>query len=53
MPLNVPNMYEDVERTGATSEFYDKFNIRYNISIIFKTLWQYPKYQLAFSNESK
>jgi ubiquitin conjugation factor E4 B len=46
-------LHLDVERTGASSEFYDKFQIRYNISIIFKTLWQYPKYQLAFGDESK
>jgi ubiquitin conjugation factor E4 B len=45
--------YSDVERTGASSEFYDKFQIRYHISIIFKTLWEYPKYQMAFVNESK
>ncbi|XP_036387288.1 ubiquitin conjugation factor E4 B isoform X3 [Megalops cyprinoides] len=32
--------YTDVEHTGATSEFYDKFTIRYHISTIFKSLWQ-------------
>jgi ubiquitin conjugation factor E4 B len=45
--------FKDVERTGASSEFYDKFQIRYHISIIFKTLWEYPKYQHAFVKESK
>ena len=45
--------YTDVERTGASSEFYDKFQIRYHISIIFKTLWEFPKYQMAFDKESK
>lgn len=45
--------YADVERTGASSEFYDKFRIRFNISIIFKTLWEDPKYQVAFINESR
>jgi ubiquitin conjugation factor E4 B len=45
--------YADVERTGASSEFYDKFQIRYHISIIFKTIWVYPKYQAAFVIESK
>ncbi|PIK41647.1 putative ubiquitin conjugation factor E4 B [Apostichopus japonicus] len=30
--------YTDVETTGASSEFYDKFSIRYHISIIFKSL---------------
>ena len=33
------NFYTDVESTGASSEFYDKFSIRYHISIITKTLW--------------
>ncbi|GAB6019792.1 Ubiquitin conjugation factor E4 B [Chamberlinius hualienensis] len=32
--------YIDVESTGASSEFYDKFSIRCHISIIFKGLWE-------------
>lgn len=32
--------YVEVEITGASSQFYDKFNIRYNISAIFKTVWK-------------
>ncbi|UYV79527.1 UBE4B [Cordylochernes scorpioides] len=32
--------YTEVETTGATSEFYDKFSIRYHISVIFKSLWE-------------
>jgi len=35
----------DVETTGANSEFYDKFNIRYHISIIYKTIWEIPEHQ--------
>ena len=31
--------YTNVETTGASSEFYDKFTIRYHINIIFKSLW--------------
>jgi ubiquitin conjugation factor E4 B len=31
--------YTDVEQTGASSEFYDKFNIRRHISIIIKAMW--------------
>lgn len=34
--------YVDVETTGQTTEFYDKFTIRYHISHIFKGLWQSP-----------
>lgn len=32
--------YIDVEKTGASSEFYDKFSIRFKISIIFRSLWK-------------
>ncbi|KAH7697203.1 U-box domain-containing protein [Aphelenchoides avenae] len=31
--------YADVEQTGAHTEFYDKFNIRREIQVIFKELW--------------
>ena len=30
--------YADVESTGAASEFYDKFTIRFHISIILKVI---------------
>ncbi|KAI9016597.1 ubiquitin elongating factor core-domain-containing protein [Hyaloraphidium curvatum] len=32
--------YVDVEQTGMHSQFYDKFNIRYNISQILKAVWE-------------
>jgi len=40
--------YSDVEQTGASSEFYDKFSIRYHISIIFKELWSTPVHRSHF-----
>lgn len=43
----------DVEHTGATSEFYDKFTIRYHISTIFKSLWQNINHQGTFLEEFK
>ncbi|XP_052450047.1 ubiquitin conjugation factor E4 B isoform X1 [Carassius gibelio] len=43
--------YTDVEHTGATSEFYDKFTIRYHISTIFKSLWQNINHQGTFLEE--
>ncbi|XP_073731483.1 ubiquitin conjugation factor E4 B isoform X2 [Misgurnus anguillicaudatus] len=43
--------YTDVEHTGATSEFYDKFTIRYHISTIFKSLWQNISHQGTFLEE--
>jgi ubiquitin conjugation factor E4 B len=29
----------EVEKTGASSQFYDKFGIRYNTAQVFKLLW--------------
>ncbi|CAG7818972.1 unnamed protein product [Allacma fusca] len=39
LPSALMKFYTDVESTGASSEFYDKFTIRYHISIIIKTMW--------------
>lgn len=36
------NALIDVEQTGMHSQFYDKFNIRYNISQILKSVWNDP-----------
>ncbi|XP_024212049.2 ubiquitin conjugation factor E4 B isoform X8 [Pan troglodytes] len=54
--LLVPSLmkfYTDVEHTGATSEFYDKFTIRYHISTIFKSLWQNIAHHGTFMEEFK
>ena len=45
--------YTDVESTGASSEFYDKFTIRYHISIILKSMWVHPVHQAAIVSESR
>lgn len=45
--------YVDVEQTGMSSQFYDKFNIRYNISQIFATLWKNDRYRLALRQASE
>ncbi|CAK8686773.1 unnamed protein product [Clavelina lepadiformis] len=45
--------YTDVETTGSDNEFYDKFSIRYHISIIFKSLWLNPQYQDVIIEESR
>lgn len=45
--------YTDVESTGASSEFYDKFTIRYHISVILKTMWSDTIHQKAIIEESK
>ena len=46
--LALMKFYSDVEQTGASSEFYDKFSIRYHISIIFKELWSMPVHRTHF-----
>ena len=43
----------EVEQTGASSEFYDKFTIRYHISIILKSMWDSNVHKNAIVNESK
>lgn len=37
--------YTNVETTGSNSEFYDKFTIRYHISIIYRSLWKNTKHK--------
>lgn len=41
-----------MEQTGASSQFYDKFNIRYNISHIMKTIWNHPAHRQKLREES-
>ncbi|KAI8636432.1 ubiquitin elongating factor core-domain-containing protein [Parasitella parasitica] len=43
----------EVEQTGASSQFYDKFNIRYNISHIMKTIWSHPAHRAKLREESQ
>lgn len=43
----------EIETTGASNEFYDKFSIRYHLSIIFKTMWQTPQHQLNMIEEAE
>lgn len=44
--------YTDVETTGSSSEFYDKFSIRYHISLILKSMWDSPVHRTSIVNES-
>ena len=45
--------FADVESTGSSNEFYDKFGIRYHISIILKGLWKRPIHRQALIMESR
>ncbi|XP_016976764.1 ubiquitin conjugation factor E4 B [Drosophila rhopaloa] len=45
--------YVDVETTGQSTEFYDKFTIRYHISHLFKSMWENPIHRQAVICESR
>jgi len=47
------SFYIEIEKTGAHTQFYDKFNIRYHISQIFKVIWQNPIYREKLAQESR
>ncbi|KAI7869787.1 ubiquitin elongating factor core-domain-containing protein [Spinellus fusiger] len=47
------SFYVEVEQTGASSQFYDKFNIRYNISHVMKTIWSHPAHRAKLRGESR
>lgn len=53
LPSCLMKFYTDVETTGSSSEFYDKFTIRYHISLILKAMWDNPIHRQAIVNESK
>eukprot|EP00118_Oscarella_pearsei_P007300 m.35145 g.35145 ORF g.35145 m.35145 type:complete len:1030 (+) comp32071_c0_seq3:19-3108(+) len=42
LALALMQFFVDVETTGSSNEFFDKFNIRYHISVIFEYLWEFP-----------
>ena len=45
--------YIEIETTGAHTQFYDKFNIRYEIFQIIKTIWGNTVYQERLAAESR
>ncbi|XP_046673336.1 ubiquitin conjugation factor E4 B isoform X1 [Homalodisca vitripennis] len=53
LPSCLMKFYTDVETTGSSSEFYDKFTIRYHISLILKGMWESTVHRQAIVNESK
>ncbi|CAH0393834.1 unnamed protein product [Bemisia tabaci] len=52
LPSFLMKFYTDVETTGSSSEFYDKFTIRYHISLILKGMWESPVHRQAIIRES-
>ncbi|XP_060521992.1 ubiquitin conjugation factor E4 B [Cylas formicarius] len=53
LPSSLMKFYTEVETTGSSSEFYDKFSIRYHISLIIKGMWNSPVHRQVLVNESK
>ncbi|PWN52986.1 hypothetical protein IE53DRAFT_373262 [Violaceomyces palustris] len=43
----------EAESTGSNTQFYDKFNIRYHLSQIFKAIWSNPKHKEQLQEEAK
>ncbi|KAF9267408.1 ubiquitin conjugation factor E4 [Marasmius fiardii PR-910] len=46
------NFYIEVEETGASSQFYDKFNARRNIAFVLKNIWNNPTHREALNIEA-
>jgi len=46
------HFYIEVEQTGASSQFYDKFNARRNIAYILKAIWNNPMHRQALKTEA-
>lgn len=53
LPSSLMKFYTDVETTGSSSEFYDKFSIRYHISLIIKGMWNSPIHRESLIKESR
>ncbi|AGO11863.1 AaceriADR096Cp [[Ashbya] aceris (nom. inval.)] len=47
------DFYVIVEKTGSSSQFYDKFNARYSISIVLEELYKLPKYRAQLLTQSQ
>ncbi|RDX42611.1 hypothetical protein OH76DRAFT_1410953 [Lentinus brumalis] len=46
------SFYIEVEQTGASSQFYDKFNSRRNIAYIFKQVWNNQTHRDALKDQA-
>ncbi|GJE98441.1 Ubiquitin conjugation factor E4 [Phanerochaete sordida] len=47
------HFYIEVEQTGASSQFYDKFNARRAISHVFRIIWNNPQHRDALKAQTK
>lgn len=46
-------LFLDCENMGGSNEFYDKFSVRYHLSVILRLLWENPSHRGTFINESR
>ena len=46
-------LYVDIESTGRDSQFYDKFNVRYQIACLFRYLWKIPFHRTIIIERAK
>ncbi|KAG7828990.1 hypothetical protein KL920_002783 [Ogataea angusta] len=51
--ISLLDFYVMVEKTGASSQFYDKFNARCHISMILEQLWKFDFYRADLRRISK
>jgi ubiquitin conjugation factor E4 B len=47
------SFWVEAESTGSHTQFYDKFNIRFHLSQIFKVIWSNPEHMSRIHQESK
>jgi ubiquitin conjugation factor E4 B len=52
LAISLMKFYTDVEVTGSHTEFYDKFQIRYEINTLFKFFWSTPDHKAAILQEA-
>ena len=45
--------YLDMENMGGSNEFFDKFTVRYHLSVLLGKLWEYPDHRSTIISESK
>lgn len=46
-------IYIDCENMGGSNEFFDKFSVRYHVSVILRHLWNMMEHRLTFIKESR
>jgi len=43
------NYYIEIETTGASTQFYDKFNGRFYVQLVLRHIWKIPSYRESFT----